>query len=91
MRFVTLADGRQFEIYRCGAADGVLWIGLVGKTVAEAEDIFADKDATQTIVSGYAFPGFEATFEGYTEWLLARTEEKGVLVAMRKEQSNATN
>lgn len=91
MRFVTLADGRQFEIYRCGAADGVLWVGLVGKSIAEAEEIFADKSATQTIVSEYSFGGFESTFTGYTEWLLARTEEKGVLVAMRKEKSNATN
>lgn len=86
MRHVRLFDGTEFEIYRCGAADGVLWIGLKNVSVNDAAEAFSDPENTQQIIS--YFDGddrMEEQYDGYTELIRARQDDYGVLVALRKE------
>ena len=86
MRHVQLADGTVFEIYRCGAAQGVLWIGIQNVSVNDAAEAFSDPENTQQIIS--YFDGddrMEEQFDGYTELIRARQDDYGVLVALRKE------
>ena len=86
MRIITTADGQQFPIWRCGAADGVLWIGLSGMPTETAETAFADASATQVIISSYDnAPGLEARFEGFTQLLFTRAEDQGTVIALRKD------
>lgn len=86
MRKVRLANDAEYEINRCGAAEGVLWIGFPAGTltIPEAAAAFSDKTATAVIVSFYDF-GMESTFEGYTELIVVQTEyEGGTLIALRR-------
>lgn len=88
MRHIKLATGAEVVVDRCGAADGVLWIGFPGGTLTlfDAVRIFSDAEATQTIVMSYDFDGMEETFVGYTECIYAAVtaEDKRVLIALRK-------
>lgn len=86
MRHLRLANGAEFEIYRCGEADGVLWIGLKNVSVNDAAEAFSDPENTQQIIS--YFDGddrMEVQYDGYTELYIARQDGIGVLVALRKE------
>lgn len=92
MRIITTADGKQYPIWRCGAADGVLWIGLSGMPAETAEMAFSDVSATQTIISSYeGTNGLEARFEGFTALVLARAEDQGTVIALRKDDADATD
>lgn len=92
MRIITTADGKQYPIWRCGAADGVLWIGLSGMPVETAERAFSDASATKLIISSYeGTTGLEARFEGFTALVLARAEDQGTVIALRKDDADATD
>lgn len=53
MRTITTSDGRAWEVTRCGAADGVLWIALEADawdgTVTEAAAYWGDAQVTRVI------------------------------------------
>lgn len=92
MRIITTADGKQYPIWRCGAADGVLWIGLSGMPVETAERAFSDASATKLIISSYeGTKGLEARFDGFTALVLARAEDQGTVIALRKDDADATD
>ena len=93
MRIITTADGKQYPIWRCGAADGVLWIGLSGMPVETAETAFADASVTQVIISSYeGVQGLETRFEGFTALIRVREDDRGAIIALRKgNQQDATS
>ena len=84
MRYVKLLNGAEYEIYRCGAAEGVLWIGLSTLSIAQAATVFSDPAATREIISYYDF-GMEEQFFNYMDLVHVGLDEQGVLVALRKE------
>lgn len=91
MQKIVLSNGQEFEINRCGAADGVLWIGFPEGVIdlKQAVDILTDIKATGKIISTYDFPGMETEYDGYTELIHVQKEyDGGLLVALRKEQQN---
>lgn len=83
MRYVRLTNGAEYEIYRCGAAQGVLWIGVKGITVAQAASVFSQPNLTAEIRSYFSF-GMEEVFTGYTDLIVVQIDDEGVLVALRK-------
>jgi hypothetical protein len=92
MRIVTMADGTQHEVFRCGAADGVLWVGLTGMAFLDAVTAFSDADKTKVIISGYdTAEGLQTRFEGFTAILLARADTEGTTIALRKDDADATD
>ena len=88
MRKIILASGAEYEITNCGAAEGVLWIGIPDSRIGfvEAATVFTDPATTSRIVSTYDFDGMEAVFEGYTELIhLDADIYDGILrIALRK-------
>lgn len=84
MRTITLKNGAVHEVDRCGAAGGILWIGLTGTDPEAAARILGDPAATETILETDAF-GQEHLWEGYTELILTRERDTGALVALRRE------
>lgn len=91
MRKIILSNGTEYEINRCGASDGVLWIGFPEGALdfAQAVTVLSDVKATGKIVSTYDFDGMETVFEGYTELIHIQKEyDGGLLIALRKEQQN---
>lgn len=91
MRKIILANNKEYEINRCGAADGYLWIGFPDGVMdfAQAVTVLSDVKATGKIVSTYDFDGMETVFEGYTELIHIQKEyDGGLLIALRKEQRN---
>lgn len=88
MRKLKLATGVEYEVVRCGAADGVLWIGFQAGalTLVEAITVFSDPNATGKMVMSYDFDGMDETFEGYTDCIYGNkdTEDGRVLIALRR-------
>ena len=88
MRKIILANGVEYEITNCGAAEGVLWIGIPVNRIGfvEAATVFSDPATTSRIVSTYDFDGMETVFEGYTELVHINADiYDGILrVALRK-------
>ena len=87
MRKIVLANENEYEINRCGAADGYLWIGFPKGVIdfIQAASVLGDAEATKTIVSTYDFPGMETVYEDYTELVNIQKEyEGGLLVTLRK-------
>lgn len=90
MRKIVLADGKEFEITRCGAADGFLWIGFPSGVLdfAQAVSVFSDETAIKTIVSTYNFDGMETVYEGYTKLNHLQYETDGtLLIALKRGES----
>lgn len=85
MRILILNDGTQHEIYRCGAAEGYLWIGLSGETdLRNALDLFSDEKKTASMISTYDVEGTRRTvYEGYTQLIHLSLQEEGVLAALK--------
>lgn len=90
MRTVTTADGGIFPVFRCGAADGVLWIGLTGMEAGEAAEIFGNPAKTARITERNAF-GTETVYAGYTNLIMTRTKEAGPVVALRNQPKEDDN
>ena len=87
MRKIILTNGQEFEIIRCGASGGVLWIGFPDGVLdfAQAVKVLSNVKATGKIVSTYDFDGMETVFEGYTELVHLQKEFDGtLLVALRQ-------
>lgn len=89
MRTITLADDSVYEVSRCGADGGYLWINLTSPLdMVEAVNIFADPEKTATIV--HDFDGNDhVIFEGYTK--LSRISDLGGIfevVLQRVEESD---
>ena len=86
MRILKLSDGTQHEIYRCGAADGYLWIGLSGRDdLLSVGKIFNDSRKTAVMESTYDSEGAHTVrYEGYTRLVQLSVEEQGVLIALQK-------
>ena len=58
MRILILNDGTQHEIYRCGAAEGYLWIGLTGETdLRNQGSAFKAEFSDQSVRQATAVPG----------------------------------
>lgn len=89
MRILILNDGTQHEIYRCGASEGYLWIGLSGETnLRNALDLFSDEKKTASMISTYDVEGTRRTeYKGYTKLIHLSLQEDGVLIALRKVES----
>ena len=86
MRRIRLANDAEYEINRCGAADGVLWIGFPpGElTIAQAAQVFSDTQAT-AVISSFFDEGADRVYEGYTELVVVQTEyDGGTLIALRR-------
>lgn len=86
MRRIRLANDTEYEINRCGAADGVLWIGFPpGElTIAQAAQVFSDTQAT-AIIASFFDGGTDRVYEGYTELVVVQTEYDGsTLIALRR-------
>lgn len=88
MRIAIFADGTKHPITRCGAADGVLWIGIpmADINLVDAFALFSDKAKTDKITDTYEdFNGFETVWEGYTELELIRIERdtESIVAALR--------
>lgn len=84
MRRIRLANDAEYEITRCGAAEGVLWIGLPELTIVQAAQVFSDTQATAVIASFFD-GGADRVYEGYTELIVVQTEYDGsTLIALRR-------
>lgn len=83
MRYVKLLSGAEYEIYRCGAAEGVLWIGLSTLSIAQAAAVFSDPAATREIISYYDF-GMEQQYFNYMDITYVGLDGQGVLIALRE-------
>lgn len=90
MRTITTADGGTYPVFRCGAADGVLWIGLEDMTAEEAGGIFGDPARTATLTARDAF-GMETVYAGYTNLIMTRTKAAGPVVALRNQSKEDDN
>lgn len=90
MRILILNDGTQHEIYRCGAADSILWIGLSGETeLLPALSLFSDREKTAVLTSTYDSEGAHTVvYEGYTKLIHLSLDGEGVLLALRKEETS---
>lgn len=69
MQKIILANRQEFEVTRCGAAGGYLWVGFPDGVIdfSTAAQILSDKNATSKIISTYDFAGMEVVYDGYTE------------------------
>ena len=86
MRKIILADGQEFAVSMCGAADGVLWIRFVKDTVdfPGLVQVFSDPEKTCKIVHTYDFEGMETEYDNYTELInIHITYEKEFMLALR--------
>lgn len=86
MRILILNDGTQHEIYRCGASEGVLWIGLSGETAfLPVVTVFGNAEKTEVLTSTYDSEGAHRTvYEGYTQLINLLAQDEGVLIALKK-------
>lgn len=89
MRKIIFANKKEYEINRCGAADGYLWIGFPNGVMdfAQAVLVLSDVEATKKIVSTYDFEGMEIVYEGYTELQIIQKEYDGTLLVSLKKVS----
>jgi hypothetical protein len=89
MRKIILANEKEFEINRCGAADGYLWIGFPDGVMdfTQAVQVLSDVEATKKIISTYDFEGMETVYEGYTELQIIQKEYGGTLLVSLKKVS----
>lgn len=86
MRKITLADGTSYEVTRCGASNGYLWI----TTTAELDfiagvTVFGNAEKTITITHDYD-GNDHVIFEGYTILKQASVLEGGFTVVLEKEK-----
>lgn len=92
MRTITLADGTVYEVTRCGADGGYLWLNLKDDlSMVEAVQVFDDPTKTITITHDYD-GNDHVIFEGYTK--LSRLSDLGgifeiVLQRTAEESSDA--
>lgn len=89
MRKIIFANKKEYDVNRCGAADGYLWIGFPDGVMdfAQAVQILSDVEATKKIVSTYDFEGMETVYEGYTELQMIQKEYDGTLLVSLKKVS----
>lgn len=88
MRKITLADRTTYEVTRCGADSGYLWI-----TLAESIDFLTGVtilgDAEKTSCITHDFDGNDhVIFEGYTILKQASVLEGGFSVVLQKEATD---
>ena len=86
MRKIILNSKKEYEVDRCGAAEGNLYIGFPDGVITfkEAVEVFSDEKATSHIISTYDFDGMETVFDGYTELIsIAVRHDKGILLLLR--------
>ena len=86
MTKVILADGQEFPVIWCGAAEGVLWINFTEGTgsFAELVQTFSDPEKTSRIVRTYDFEGMETEFDNYTELINIHKDYEGAyMLALR--------
>ena len=86
MRILILNDGTRRETFRCGAAEGVLWIGLTGETdMASVCVVFGDPQKTARMTDTYDSEGAHTVVhEGYTELFYLQITKEGMLIALKK-------
>ncbi len=86
MRKIKLADGSTYEVDRCGAADGVLWLNVIsGASILSMVEIFSDTEKTATIE--HYFEGTDTDhifFVGYTTIISAALSPTGLTLALRR-------
>lgn len=77
MRKIILNDSSEYEIYRCGASGGYLYIGFPQNVIDFKEILkkFTDEEITKHIISTYDFDGMETVFDGYTELVSVNKDE----------------
>lgn len=84
-RYVKLTNGQEYRINRCGAAQGVLWIGFPDGAITfqQAVAVFGNPELTAVIESRFE-TGMEHTFANYTDLVIVQRDENGILIAIRK-------
>ena len=89
MRKIVLANKKEYQINRCGASDGYLWIGFLDGVMdfVKAGKILSDVEATKKIIDTYDFDGMETVYEGYTELQIIQKEYDGTLLISLKKVS----
>lgn len=79
---LTMQDSQTLDVGLCGAADGVLWLQIYGKSLLECAEIFSE--AEKTAKMEYDFEAGKKFFEGYTALQALTKQENCIQVALRK-------
>lgn len=82
-RYIKLLNGAEYEIYRCAASQGILWIGVLNLSVAQAAAVFSDPEATREIIS-YRDGGIDQQYFNFTDLALVQQDEYGTLVSLKR-------
>ena len=87
MRKIVLSSGAEYEVTRCGAADGFLWIEFPHGTIEEAVRVFTDSDNTRTIRSTNDFGStFDTEFQGFTDLVyISKSVDGAITIALEGE------
>ena len=86
MRKIRLNDGTEFNINRCGADDGVLWLCVTDELeIIDLVIVFTDQVKTETITDFWTDDVLPAvTYTGYTQATSFHKQEDGVLISIKK-------
>lgn len=84
-RYVKLVDGQEYRINRCGAAQGVLWIGFPDGAITfqQAVTVFGNPELTIQIESRFE-TSMEEIYRYYTDLIVVQRDEYGILIALKK-------
>lgn len=82
MREITLADGKSYEVYMCGDADGVLWIGFTGMTIVQCASILTQNKCSVII---HTVENVTNEYEGYDKLVVVQDDGIGTLCALKRE------
>lgn len=86
MRTIKLANGSVLPVFRCGAAGGHLYIGVIGDTLLNLVSIFSDPIKTGTIISSVENnPQLDVVYEGYTALTYVLLQEEGILLGLQRQ------
>jgi hypothetical protein len=86
-RVLILNDGEKLNIYRCGSASNILWIGIEDeKELLPIAKVLSDKKKTVKMISKFEESNDDGiTYDGYTDLKVLQKDGAGVLAALGKE------
>ena len=86
MRNIKLADGTVYQVDRCGASSDMLYINVIGESIAKLATDFSNPENTVKIE--HWFDGTTTDhiwFEGFDQLVALNLTPTGVTVMLRKE------
>ena len=89
MQKIVLADGQEYQVTMCGAAEGVLWIRFVFDTVTflSLVQTFSDPGKTCRIIHKFDFEGMDTEFDNYIELINIHIDYDGnYMLALRHQE-----